>query len=498
MQKTYLYIVGSVVGLIIILFIVCNGCDNGGNSCSCIKRDVRSYADDELIDVEEYKKLCEKIDSHPEECNPNLKDPLNMAEYANQVTHHDSVIVIIPKEVHYELENIRFFIETSASMKGYMHGSTDFQNIVNNLIANIQGQYYQIPLIPSTIDSDIKPYKDKGEFSEHITQGKFQYGQHSPLHDVFEVILDSTGMSDISVFVTDGIMSGTNEQIRSNREYNVQQRNGMLRVSITDAFINKADSIAVAVFGFTSNFNCSNNDEVYYYDYQNQRHVVNFTNRPFYIFVIGNKCLLPDFIKHIKKHTDFNPEKELFFNTYEQVKDGKLFISHIRDRKNCFIEGEVIKYEERPSEYEPMRFAVGFDLRGAPDCTHDPGYLKNNCVIFNDDLDIELGSEIYFGEIDRTLLNELRDKREKDKIHNCTHYAEFEIFDIINPRDTLAFYIDYQLDDWYKHWSSDDDRNITASDNRTFNFEYLIKGFESAFERTKRLIEIKAPLRMEN
>lgn len=173
---------------------------------------------------------------------------------------------------------------------------------------------------------------EKIEYSEllsQLTHRSVPFTDSYQLDGFLGVVREQVAAKDsidkICFFVTDGIPSGTNEEILKNERFNLDNR-AILKTRIADQIRLLSDgNYAVAVYCFDANFNGI------YYNYKNghvppvQRRegVQPWTNdivRPFYVIAIGTRQLMTEFHESVVAGLqDFAPIDKLLF-----TKEGEI------------------------------------------------------------------------------------------------------------------------------------------------------------------------------
>ncbi len=474
------FTIPTIVSLLIILLFKFGCSDNFEHR---FRRAVSTAAADFVIDEKEYEQLMAKVEKRGEqEYIDIVADFDKLKEYAAKTVNTSPESITIQSTPVAELEGIYFYIETSASMRGYMYGGTRFQDVINDMIGRIDATYRRIPLITRTVTEGVVTYHSSSEYAEDLQTGNFPWGAHTPLHDIFRELLDSTKTGNVTLFITDGIMSGTNQQIRENSQYNKENRT-LFKNNIRRAFAGHRDELGVVVYAFTSDYNSTTNPRRAYFDFMNRTYFRYFTDRPFYVFVFGHRDILPDFENNVLlKTAEFDYLESLYVGLHRPAHSYTRFISHLgrqQQRPNCIIRPNAIEAARRFGPENPMQFAIGLDLSAFPDYVKDNTFLNNN-IIIQDNPDIVVSSVRVrsFDNDTRDLLN----PAERQRNTRTTHYIELTIDQLYARSAILDLAIKMPPSDWYREWSTDCDENIQADDNQTFNFEYLMDGIIEAFD----------------
>jgi hypothetical protein len=501
---------GSVKLLLIFLLflILLPACSNEFEDA--VKREIfRSAINDNVIDKDDFENI-KNLAKQYEEKTPLLKTLSNsdsqMCKFINDYLKSEGKKYIkgnvkfeCPVEgVPPKLDKIRFYIETSMSMAGYMNGGTEFQATVNNMIGILGGKYGQGSIIPNTIVDEIKPYSDLDSFRYDVTNSRFAFGGHSPVDRIFSMILSRSGLNDISIFITDAIMSGSNSDVQSNPEFNIEQTS-LLMNNIRARFDNVKGKFSISVYGFRSRFNSNSQKGFCYFTYRNGKVFQNFKRRPFYVFVIGNKQLLKEVTDVMKNDSFFRPEKSLDFGIQnDPVRRYTLFHSHlpIHQRGSClFVNSNSVKCKWNPSATDPVKFGVGLNLSGLP------GYARENKYL-TDHLGISISNNIRLTELNPPVsaisgikLDPVVEQKKSNSL-GCTHFLNLTISDLFDQDEIINVTVRGEEDNWYESWSCTNDLEIgtdTGLQEKTFNLNWLIYGIRSAYS-SGNLVDIKIPV----
>lgn len=111
------------------------------------------------------------------------------------------------------------YLENSASMKGYNDKNCNgFTSVMSELVG-VYGRSHTKAYFYS--DGLSKAY-DANKFADMVASKQVKYGNSSPIHIIIDSIIKKN--NSISFLITDGIMSGSDEQIRNNPQYNINYR----------------------------------------------------------------------------------------------------------------------------------------------------------------------------------------------------------------------------------------------------------------------------------
>jgi hypothetical protein len=127
------------------------------------------------------------------------------------------------------IEKVNFFLEVSGSMAGYLKGSTDFVKTIPNLLVAIEQKVDsgRLKVHNYYIANEVTPFKSSTEeFINDMATRQPAKEKSSEMHNIFRMIADKTDSNDISMFVSDCILSYSDAEIRANKEINREKAEG--------------------------------------------------------------------------------------------------------------------------------------------------------------------------------------------------------------------------------------------------------------------------------
>ncbi|HEY5408523.1 MAG TPA: hypothetical protein VIJ92_15625 [Ginsengibacter sp.] len=376
-----------------------------------------------------------------------------------------------------EISKIHFYIDNSASMGGYFNDKTEFDEIVAEMAAKINKQIK--PLDIFFIADSIIPYTKPVEgFGDDIAQTSPAHQKSSQLQNMIKQIADHNDSNDVSLLVSDCILSFPDEAIKNNKNIN-QQKAPSLKNDVYQTFYDlKAKGVATTVYAFTSKFYSNAKKGIYYYDYQNNKKILNGEERPFYIWVIANKDLLVKFNSKINDISGFKPEKSLDFGLSEQpitkydVATQSERIGDWNWSKNDSTIGDI---NVKKSAEE---FTIALDCKSLPLYAQDVNYIQTHLQL------AQKGCEATFKVKDKQSIDKSKFKsnQQKELYEDASHFIVFTVNSMMLPTASIEVTLPKQYDTWYTQWSTMDDTKEDSLKNKTFAFEYLINGVKDAYE----------------
>lgn len=369
------------------------------------------------------------------------------------------------------LKEINFFLETSASMGGYLKGGTEFKDIVSEVVTKAN----QIkPVTVWTIAGKPEAYSgDVNTFVTSLATTPLATGRSSELHNIVKQAGDKAKGNAISVLVSDCILSFPDADIKKNPEINRNDASSVLKNAIYDEFasLNK-QGIGVTVYAYRSGFNGT------YYTYQNQKQALSGESRPFYVWVIGKQNLLADFNAQLQDLLSTKPAQRLDFGAGGGLKKYDLLFS-VNKKGDWRAERGNVTEIKAGKKTDPAEFAIAVNLGGLPAYAQAESYLKQNLNIKADNATLKLVSVKRRENLGAT--QRISD-REMQLLNANTHVLTFKIESQFAEEASVNVKLPVRFDTWYTDWSTMDDRSADGRRNKTFAFEHLMAGVREAYQ----------------
>lgn len=388
-----------------------------------------------------------------------------------------------------EVGKVNFFMETSASMAGYFNGSTEFVKDIPNLLVDIEGKesFGKSPLKLYYVADSLTPYTGSTkDFIREISTTKVANEKSSEMHRILEMIASKTDSNDISLFVSDCILSYPDNVIKTNSEINKQKAPGELKALVKSTFLKlKRDNISASLYGFNSAFFGN------YYTYQNTKLKLDGQERPYYLWVIGNKELVSKFNKKLADLNNFKPVLDLNFGLFDKtIDDFETFFTYEREGEWKVDDNGIA--DLKASKKKPSVFAIAVDLSALPMSISAPDYLNQHLKTSSENLDFKIKNILLTKDLDKSKLK----PREKEYLEDNTHVIVIEVSDIYKDNAKIELKLPLVYDNGYKAMSTMDDRELDSIPGKTFAFEHLIDGVREAYENSNdNFIHISIPVK---
>lgn len=345
-------------------------------------------------------------------------------------------------------ENAVLYLDCSHSMKGYINTATDakFKSVISSLL-------YWKPTKAYLFDTKEQPEISRDEFINLINTRKVSWSDESDLTKMIGSMVKKVndGSVGISYLITDGIMSGSNQEVRESvdRSFNITSR-GTLTARIADVVSACQDDVAILLIRYTSSFTGK------YYCYTNVDQVDFEENqRPFYVVAIGNRKL-------VKELVDKTQEEELLSNNQGLLLLGDKYPYNIKLTTGKDV---VLKNNQRiiGTNIGPNDNVILYaDLGDLPSYMQDTTYFKSN-------------GEVYIQYSKGGVFKKLDTKQIKYEIDGAKLRLNIPAKYI--RHNAIYFKLKYELPSWVEMSSCDNDKNIKQSPiPQTFNLKHFVKG----------------------
>jgi hypothetical protein len=395
----------------------------------------------------------------------------------NQETTSESVSHKADKPVH--ISQVNLFLETSASMKGYLSGDTEFKSTIARLISQLEkakskgtitnSQYFLIPQ-----DTTAKAAGEADQFLNLLKKNQLAVGKNSLIVDIFRMLGARNQSGTVNIFISDCILSDFDIRNKSI----IQEEVALVFNRFT------ASHTATSVYAFISEFNGN------YYPYTKGIQSYEGVNRPYYVWVFG-KSREADALNKALKEEGFKPEEELHVGFDFNEHPAYSLMNYTGKQGEYILSADNQRMEEaKLYKGDVIGITIGIDLSAYPDKLTHKSYLNPRTMVFRGK-NVE-GRVVAISLLDKAQLMQ-KDVNLAEK-NNLTHFVTVELtslkakeasFDLVLPKKDLA---------WYKDWSVDDDSKIKENEGKTFALAYLIGGVKEAYQDNSDYFKITIPI----
>jgi hypothetical protein len=375
--------------------------------------------------------------------------------------------------VNFVKPQVKFFIENSGSMDGYIRNTTEFEAALSDLLVQLQYRYDNKNLKISFINTKIYPseLKEIQNFVEDLEPEKepFKVGDKtvSKLNEILKLILNNTSQNDISILVSDCIYSLDS---KNDTEGALEFQKSLTKGTFLEKF--KVFDFATIIVKMKSKFTGN------YWNKDNNSTFLNRVSRPYYIWIIGTNENINDFSKKINikslKGFQYNyflsnvtEEKQPYYTVLKETNKIGTFKQMNRAR------GEKVVKSISDIEYDgdTFQFSIAIDLSKIP---VDSSYLltTKNYVVPN-------GFKIKSVEkIDRNKISE-RDFKTVEET-TATHVITVSTTNKFTIQD-LKLELSNKVPSWVEKSNSTNDTDVKSQLDKTFGLSYLVQGVSEAY-----------------
>ncbi len=351
---------------------------------------------------------------------------------------------------------LNVYIENSASMYGYVKGVTSFEQAVYNYLCDVKIRNIADSLNLFYINSKLIPQgSDISDFIEKLEPTTFkQKGGNLSTTDIsnlLKTVFDKSGENEVSVLVSDFIFSPGKKDAE---QYLVNQQIGIK--SSVATFLNSNPNHGVIIYQLSSNF------DGYFYDKFDKPYKFN-GNRPYYIWIVGDKQYLGKLIKACPP-ADFKGdgvENELSMFRENGIVDYAVkyrsgnFRLDKQDPKHSIVDAK----KDTKGRENKMRFSIDVDFSELL-CQGDYLLDDDNYTLSDSDFDLEIV-----------------------KNHSDSKYTHtLKLSSDIVKHSTLSITLKSNLPEWVEDITDDNGVGINDDNNdETFGFKYLVEGLYEGF-----------------
>lgn len=485
-KTTFIQFLKRYTILCLLLSLVIISCKSDPNQLLNSKISA-ALRNDNTIDKEEWEQLNEYI-LHNQEFFPEFiveENKINAEELTNLIYRVADKRRNQPKPTIYKVDgemvsnsdtDINVFIENSGSMDGYVRNQTDFEVSLSDLLVELLYEYGKDRVHVNFINNAIYPSEiDEVEnFTKALDPGKppYKIGNRnaSEINEILEMVLDSVATDKIAILFSDCIYS-------LKKGDDTEGALGYEKSLTKNAFLQKfrgnpTNHFSTLILKLNSQF------DGIYYDKYNQGTYLEKTNRPYYIWIIGEKNRIDWLLENIQFRNLVGFDRSYlltggtesylpFFTVLKET--NKIGAFQQTDRTEDFV-NEICEIEYEDGVFQ---FSIAIDLNGL-EADSDFLLSKANYALTD-------GFQISrIEEIDRNKLTP-RDRVTIDKT-DVSHLITIRInqdYAIQNMELKLT----KTIPDWVYNSSTLNDLDEADRKGKTFGLSYLIEGAADAYSK---------------
>lgn len=367
----------------------------------------------------------------------------------------DSCSCINPKDTISKssaLATTEVWLDASYSMRGYIDTNEDpkFRAIIAAL-CNVRGNKGV-----ALFGTKLGIVEKFDSIKVKLDRKNINWSQESNLKSMIETAIKKTEEGGLIFLLTDGIMSGTDEQIKKKPSYNITKR-GELTNELKGLLQDKTN-IAINISQYYMKF------RGIYYCYDNSHSGINVLNereRPLYVIALGSK-------------NDVEEYMNIYFNESEELKTDRTITfgdKNIPYNLSMNLNPKMFTKEKSSENTYKMTKETrmgDYDIVFNVSISILPKFMQENTYIASH------GHLVYRG-INKNSSEYKNVPSDKYSLSVENGAAKYTVNKTFVSQNSFQFRLDYANPSWIKQSSTDDDKK-NYSDRTTFNFEYFVKG----------------------
>lgn len=371
-----------------------------------------------------------------------------------------------------KINKTHLFVETSASMGGYFRNAAEYKTIISDLAVKVDQTISPLD-IWFIADTMVKYPKTPVQFSSDIATTQIANKKSSELHHIISRIAAKTGNNDVSILVSDCILSFPNADIKANPNINKIAAPSALKNNIYAAFSElRKRGMGASVYAFKSKFYGD------YYDFQNVKTKLEGESRPFYIWIIANTKILSVFDEKLADISSFVPQKSLHFGLIDGAVGNYSIIPQV-EKKGTWQKNDATSLKKvEITAAQPVQVCLAVNLNQLPAYAREVEYLQKNLQISCKDCKTSLVVK----EKAQADHSKLKTITQKEDLEAATHVFLLSVNQMDLNKSDIQFKLPLKYDTWYLDWSCVDDKTAAQRLNKTFAFEYLVNGVKEAYD----------------
>jgi len=395
-----------------------------------------------------------------------------------------------PVNVKVAISNVKIYLETSMSMKGYVRGIDGQRGAfplkyLPNLITDLGAKADSLTLFTVT-DKPVVYTKTKEEYYKALSNGEIFNGTQSMLQNSIVSVVDSLKKNEVALFISDCLIDLGSFTIEDLPLVNSKIYEHLKEVG------NK--NKRAVLFQYLSSFNGGN-----YYDLENNKSYRKshkgksfqykdtlMANRPYYVWVFGSENNLKGIINN-KSFNKHNPNVFSYGLDYSCCDVKSQLVSYDMSGK-IFLDktSNVIKFKDFDRDNN-ITFTMAVDLSHLPEFVNAKSFLSNNLRITPEYMNV--ATQV----IEASNVNS--SKVASELSINPTHYIVMTIpksKDNEVARDDYSIEIKREEPKWVNTSHIDDDRGLTIKEieGKTFGLNAITDAFKNTYENQEILLTI--------
>lgn len=488
--------------LAIIVFVV-NGCQSEASKwVKTFNNQLRITTADHIVNDQEFKSLNSFIKTRPAGAlidgkEIETEDDLVALLVSRGITGDAQAIV--SRLVTAPFSELRIMLENSASMTGYTgSGNPSFTTPIIALFNGIDKNTEVVTGYVHDKGNDQCEYQivETGDFQKDLANGKIQTATSSPIDQILGLIAENANDSTVTALITDGIVSGTNQEILSTlpaRDWTIKNIPLIEQRVRTAASLMKEKDQDFILMRFETEFKGD------YYNYKNLRE--NFkTNivRPYFIILIGRRNHLAEMSGKLIKESNFRPTHILCSYASDNIPTVvKGLLTVVPTPGMPLPKAEIDNAGTSIKFKKPLAYPFTFKCRVI--LSADVVSKYNDVDFIKENLKFEYKDVMSGAMVDKAdMIYDVTGVSGQPNAYDICIQADADFVNSISGIRQMHLFLPVVADSWYRDFSVSDDTKEGWDTSNTFHLDTFVDGFIKGFDmdnNVKSLIDIKINLK---
>ncbi len=405
---------------------------------------------------------------------------------------------IVSRLVTAPFSELRIMLENSASMTGYTgSGNPSFTAPIIALFNGIDKNTEVITGYVHDKGGDQCEYQivETDSFQKDLANGKIQVATSSPIDQILGLIAENANDSTVTALITDGIVSGTNQEILGTlpaRDWTIKNIPLIEQRVRTAASLMKEKGQDFILMRFETEFKGD------YYNYKNlKQYFKTDIVRPYFIILVGLRSHLAQMSGRLLKENNFRPTHILCSYASDNiptVTKGLLTVVPTSGMPVPKVEidnaGTSIKFKKT--------LAYPFSFKCRVILSSDVVSKYNDVGFIRENLKFEYKDVMSGATVDKAdMIYDVTGVTGQPNAYDICIQADPDFVNSISGTRQMHLFLPIVADSWYNDYSVSDDTEADWDTSNTFHLDTFVDGFIKGFNMNndvKPLIDIKINL----
>lgn len=403
----------------------------------------------------------------------------------------DDIVKTSTKEQNLKVSVI---LENSGSMAGFFTGNSEFVSTVTNLASSLDkivletqkskiiekvdtwksGDTTFIDSVSLSLSPPLFFTAGSNSLTNPIAENASDFNSQvrsgiateltSPIDKILQNAANFAGDSSVTLLISDFIFddnTGDCGSLLSGIQGKIY--------SVFTALAQNPD-FAIFIYRFESRFNGS------YETCNNTSVTLSSTNRPYFVWMFGNRSALVKIHKRLEKESTFSPKNFFALGLNKEEMKFDLLRYSNKDGQWAYNNSDSTISSISSINDKPLKMTIGLNLENFPDSLSNLDYLKKNLKVESKGIKIS-GHRILHKDSIKTMI-----ESKDDKIYgNSSVFLEITFAEPKVSSSEISVRLLNQQNRWFEILSTENDTDTRSLGNKSFGIKQFISGVESAF-----------------